>query len=77
MTSRIDRIGNVNLGSQHVLSQVGLGKYIQHAEIMNYLLEIHVFTTTVFVCLFGVYRPTREFFTHLETSLLPVKGCKF
>ena len=31
----------------------------------------------LFVCLFGVYRPTREFFTHMETSPLPVKGCKF
>ena len=29
------------------------------------------------VCLFGVYRPTREFFTHMETSPLPVKDCKF
>ena len=27
--------------------------------------------------LFGVFRPTQEFFTHLETSPLPVKGCKF
>ena len=26
----------------------------------------HVFC--LFVCLFGVYRPTREFFTHVETS---------
>ena len=26
---------------------------------------------------FGVFRPTREFFIHLETSPLPVKGCKF
>ena len=24
----------------------------------------------------GVYRPTREFFAHMETSPLPVKGCK-
>ena len=31
----------------------------------------------VFDCLFGVSRPTREFFTHMETSQLPVKGCKF
>ena len=31
----------------------------------------------LFVCLFGVYRPTREFFTHMETLPLPVKGCKF
>ena len=30
-----------------------------------------------FVCLDGVYRPTQEFFTHMETSPLPVKGCKF
>ena len=28
-------------------------------------------------CLFGVFRPTREFFTHMEKSPLPVKGCKF
>ena len=27
-------------------------------------------------CLFGVFRPTREFFTHMETSPLPVKGCR-
>ena len=29
------------------------------------------------VCLFGVFHSTREFFTHMETSSLPVKGCKF
>ena len=27
--------------------------------------------------LFGVFRPTCEFFTHMETSPLPVKDCKF
>ena len=31
----------------------------------------------VFFCLFGVYRPKREFFTYMETWQLPVKGCKF
>ena len=31
----------------------------------------------LFVCLFGVYRPTQEVFTHMETSPLQVKGCKF
>ena len=31
----------------------------------------------LFVCLFWVFRPTRAFFTHLETSPLLVKGCKF
>ena len=25
----------------------------------------------------GVFRPTREFFSHMETSPMPVKGCKF
>ena len=28
------------------------------------------------VCLFGVFRPTREFFTHLETSPFPLKCFK-
>ena len=28
-------------------------------------------------CLFGDFRPTREFFTHLETSSLPMKDYKF
>ena len=27
--------------------------------------------------LVGAFRPTGEFFTHMETSLLPVKGCNF
>ena len=26
------------------------------------------------ICLFEVFRPTREFFSHIETSLLPVKA---
>ena len=34
------------------------------------------FLFCLFVCLFGVYRLTREFFTHMETSPLPMKGCK-
>ena len=28
----------------------------------------------MFLCLFGVFRSTREFFTHMNTSPLPVKG---
>ena len=28
-------------------------------------------------CLFWIFRPIREFFTHMETSPLPEKGCKF
>ena len=30
-----------------------------------------------FVCLFGIDRPTRDFFTRTETSPLPGKGRKF
>ena len=33
-----------------------------------------VHTILVDVCLFGVFRPTREFFTHMDTLPLPVKG---
>ena len=39
--------------------------------------RIYVFWYVLFVCLFWVYRPTREFFTHMDTSPLPVKGCRF
>ena len=36
-----------------------------------------IFRNYYFVCLFGFFRPTREFFTHLQTSPLPVMGCKY
>ena len=29
----------------------------------------------LFVCLFGFFRPTRESFTDMKTSPLPVKSC--
>ena len=32
---------------------------------------------TLFVCLFVVFRPTREFFTHIETSPLPVNAADY
>ena len=31
----------------------------------------------LFDCLLGVFRPTRNFFIHLEMSPMPLKGCKF
>ena len=34
-------------------------------------------SVNMFVCLFVVFRPTREIFSHMVTSHLPVKGCKF
>ena len=36
-----------------------------------------VFLILLFVCLFGVFRPTQESFTHMVMSPLPMKGCKF
>ena len=34
-------------------------------------------TVDLFAYVYGVFRPTREFFTQMETSPLQVKGCKF
>ena len=47
--------------------------------VLIHAFDVSFFTLVIFwfICLFGVYRPTREFFTHVETSPLPVKGCKF
>ena len=45
----------------------------------NFFLQWY-FILSLFVCLFSlswVYCPTREFFTHMETSPLPLKGCTF
>ena len=46
---------------------------------MKSFKQIHM-TFDLFVCLFNlfvwVYCPTREFFTHMETLPLPVKGRK-
>ena len=49
---------------------------IQKRHSFFYFLNIN-FSNNLLVCLFEVFRPTREFFTHMETSPLPVKGCKF
>ena len=48
------------------------------AYLMAYMMNCITCTCIIFVCLFfGVYRPTQNFFTHMETSPLPVKDCKF
>ena len=46
---------------------------VTHESSMN----LTTFRFRLFVCLFGVYGLTQEFFTHMETSSLPVNGCKF
>ena len=40
------------------------------------LFSLFLFFFKLFVCWWG-FRPTREFFTYLDTSSLPVIGCKF
>jgi hypothetical protein len=32
--------------------------------------------TVIYAILIAVLRPAQEFFTNMDTSLLPVKGCK-
>ena len=44
---------------------------------MGHIAQLRNQFKSICFCLFGFYRPTREFFTHLETSPLPVKGFKF
>ena len=57
---------------------------LQFFSEKNLFLQLHCISPSPkdilcyddFFCLFGVFRPTQEFFTHLETSPLPVKVCK-
>ena len=45
----------------------------QNRQVSLYIVLI----VCLIVCLFGDFRPTREFFTHMKTSpLSPLKGCK-
>ena len=50
---------------------------INHFSFKTFCMIYYVSCDYIFVCLFGVYRATREFFTHMETSPLSVQGCKF
>ena len=45
--------------------------------VLAFVLKDTNYTRCTFDCLFRVFRPTWEFFTHLESSPLPLKGCKF
>ena len=54
----------------------GTGIFIMRqcaASVMHHPLSSQTWP----IFLFGVFCPTQEFFTHLETSPLPLKGCKF
>ena len=36
--------------------------------------QFHIWSQNIILCLLGVFRPTREFFTYMETSPLPMKA---
>ena len=61
-----------------ISSQCFSNYHIHVVKTYNYFLFLTVSHTITFVCtvMFGVFRPTREFFTHMKTSPLPVKDCK-
>ena len=46
-------------------------KFINKQMSMDRIIQLKTFNV------FGVYRPTQEFFTNLDTSPLTVKGFKF
>ena len=58
-------------------SQVLLLKFLEYHVFNTQLRYTKMYNIGWFVCLFGVYCPTREFLTQMETSPLPAKGCKF
>ena len=54
---------------------------MRRCQLQGYMIVFQIVKSNfadrvLIVCLFGIYRPTREFFTHMETSPLSVKGCK-
>ena len=52
-------------------------KFNTYQEV-RFVFYVDPFGHILFVCLFvWGFRPTQEFFTHMETSPLPVKVCKF
>ena len=52
-----------------------MGDFDASAKYKRNIIHVCLFGLVFFF--FGVYHLTREFFTHMETSPLPVKGCKF
>ena len=44
---------------------------------VSHMQDWNVVADSLFVCFIEVYRPTRDNFTHMETSQLPLKGYNF
>ena len=60
-----------------IVHDVMKATFLLLGEREDYLEVKLIVKFCLFVCLFGLYRPIREFFTHMETPPLPVKGYKF
>ena len=59
----------------HVTQKIYDGNYLIHVALIYNAYRLML---CLFIYLYGVFfRPTREFFTHVKTSTLSVKGCKF
>ena len=57
-----------------------LNQFFRHAMyfislLILRLVTVQILIVLIFFCLLGFFRPSRELFTHMETSPLPVKGC--
>ena len=68
----------ISYGTYHI-NQTRLGRLlliINHLSISMYPPFVNVFTFTD-VWFFVVLHPTREYFTHMETSPLPMKDFRF
>ena len=62
------------LGLHDELQKETVGLLNERVESFeNMPVEFQIY---LLVCLLGDFRPSREFFTQMETSPLPVKGCK-
>ena len=69
------RCGTLN--SYRPLRYITGEQIFSHIFIKKRKIIVKIFSNFQWVCLFGVYRSAQNFFTHMETSQLPVKGCKF
>ena len=59
------------------IDKTNLHNWVQiNRRIINCIIQL-LPRSRVGLFVLGGFRPTREFFTHMETSPLPVKGCKF
>ena len=65
--------GDVSRIDEGLCSSLNILQNLNFSPIYMYI----VFHIYLFVCLFRFFVPLENFFTHMETSPFPVKGCNF